>query len=50
MNFNKYTVLKILVELNFYCAVVLLISLSFLSYSDEYSVFVFNEDLYGAFR
>ena len=48
MNFNKYTVLKILVELNFYCAVVLLISLSFLSYSDEYSVFVFNEDLYGA--
>jgi hypothetical protein len=45
---NKYTILKILIEFNFYCAVVLLISLSFLCFSDEYSLFIFNENLYGA--
>ncbi len=45
---NKYTILKILIEFNFYCAAVLLISLSFLCFSDEYSLFIFNENLYGA--
>lgn len=48
LSFNKYTFLKILIEFNFYCAVVLLIGASFLSMLDEYSVFTFNEDLYGA--
>ncbi len=45
---NKFTLLRILIELNFYCAVTLLIGASFLSIYDEYSLFIFNEDLYGA--
>lgn len=48
LSINKFTVLRILIELNFYCAVTLLIGASFLSIYDEYSLFIFNEDLYGA--
>ncbi len=45
---HKFTALRILIELNFYCAVAILIGASFLSINDEYSLFIFNEDLYGA--
>jgi len=39
---------KFLVELNFYVAVIVLVTFCALSISDSYSLFVFNEDLYGA--
>ena len=39
---------KLLVEFNFYVAVLVLIGFCLLSVSDSFSIFSFNEDLYGA--
>jgi hypothetical protein len=39
---------KLLVQINFYVAVIVLIGFCLLSVSDDYSLFDFNEDLYGA--
>ncbi len=40
--------LKYLLEVNFYASVILLLAGSFLSVSDNHSLFEFKEDLYGA--
>lgn len=42
----KITIFSI--EINFYMAVIVLISAGFLSVSERYSFFEFNENLYGA--
>jgi hypothetical protein len=39
---------KLLVEFNFYVAVLVLIGFCLLSVSDSFSIFSFNEELYGA--
>ena len=40
--------IKLLLEANFYISVIVLIAGCLLSVSDSYSLFEFNEDLYGA--
>jgi uncharacterized membrane protein len=40
--------IKLLLEVNFYISVMILITGCLLSISDNYSLFEFNEDLYGA--
>lgn len=47
MTSNIFQVLKFLVLANFIISVMLLITGSFLSLSDRYSLFEFNQDLYG---
>jgi hypothetical protein len=39
---------QLIVEINFYISVIVLISGGILSFSGTYSIFEFNEDLYGA--
>ena len=39
---------KLLVQINFYVSAIVLAAFSLLSFSDNFSVFSFNEDLYGA--
>jgi len=48
MTFNALQSVKFLIEVNFYLSVIVLIAGGFLSVSGGYSVFEFNEDLYGA--
>ena len=48
MRFIKVENLKYLLEVNFYASVILLLAGSFLSVSDNHSLFEFKEDLYGA--
>jgi hypothetical protein len=40
--------IKIIVEINFYISVILLVAGGFLSVTDNYSLFQFNQELYGA--
>lgn len=40
--------MQFLIELNFYLSVIVLVFGSMLSVSENYSIFEFNEDLYGA--
>ena len=39
---------KLLVQINFYVSAIVLTAFCLLSFSDNFSVFSFNEDLYGA--
>jgi len=48
MTFKKMQGIKFLIEANFYISAIVLIVGGFLSISDHYSFFEFNEDLYGA--
>ncbi len=48
MTLKIIKVLRFFVEINFYLSVVVLVTGSFLSLSDSYSFFEFNESLYGA--
>ena len=48
MRFIKVENLTYLLEVNFYASVILLLAGSFLSVSDNHSLFEFKEDLYGA--
>ena len=48
MSFNGIQSIKFLLEVNFYISVIVLIAGGMLSVSGNYSIFEFNEDLYGA--
>jgi len=48
MAFKGLQSIKFLLEVNFYISVIMLIAGGFLSVSDSYSFFEFNQDLYGA--
>lgn len=48
LTITKFTILQKLLEINFYFSAALLICGSIFSISDEYTIFTFNEDLYGA--
>jgi hypothetical protein len=48
MEFKAFKSVKFLLEANFYLSVIVLLAGCFLSVSDNYSLFAFNEDLYGA--
>ena len=48
MSFNGNKSIKLLLEVNFYISVIVLIVGGMLSVSGSYSIFEFNEDLYGA--
>ena len=48
MSFNGIKRIKLLLEVNFYISVIVLIAGGMLSVSGSYSIFEFNEDLYGA--
>ena len=48
MSFNGIQSIKFLLEVNFYISVIVLIAGGMLSVSGSYSIFEFNEDLYGA--
>ena len=48
MSFNGIKSIKLLLEVNFYISVIVLITGGMLSVSGSYSIFEFNEDLYGA--
>ena len=48
MTFKGLQSIKFLLEVNFYISVIMLIAGGFLSVSDSYSFFEFNQDLYGA--
>jgi uncharacterized membrane protein len=48
MNGIAFKSIKLLLEVNFYISVMVLIAGCLLSVSDSYSLFEFNEDLYGA--
>jgi len=48
MVFKAFKSIKFLLEANFYLSVIVLLAGCFLSVSDNYSLFAFNEDLYGA--
>jgi hypothetical protein len=48
MAFKGLQSIKFLLEVNFYISVIILIAGGFLSVSDSYSFFEFNQDLYGA--
>jgi uncharacterized membrane protein len=48
MNSMAFKSIKLLLEINFYISVIVLITGGLLSMSDSYSLFEFNEDLYGA--
>ena len=47
MSFNGNKSIKLLLEVNFYISVIVLIVGGMLSVSGSYSIFEFNEDLYG---
>ncbi|MCX7108074.1 MAG: hypothetical protein NTV66_10980 [Methylococcales bacterium] len=48
MEFKAFKSIKFLLEANFYLSVIVLLAGCSLSVSDNYSLFAFNEDLYGA--
>jgi hypothetical protein len=48
MNQMALKSIKLILEANFYISVIVLIAGCLLSVSDHYSIFEFNEDLYGA--
>jgi len=48
MPFNGIQSIKFLIEVNFYISVIVLIAGGMLSISGSYSIFEYNEDLYGA--
>lgn len=48
MSFNGIKSIKLLLEVNFYISVIVVIAGGMLSVSGSYSIFEFNEDLYGA--
>jgi hypothetical protein len=48
MAFKSIQSIKFLFEVNFYISVIVLIAGGLLSASGSYSIFEFNEDLYGA--
>ena len=48
MSFKGIRILKFLLNVNFALSVIVLIAGGFLSGSESYSIFEFNEDLYGA--
>ncbi|MDD5267529.1 MAG: hypothetical protein PHO08_10425 [Methylococcales bacterium] len=48
LSFNGIQSIKFLLEVNFYISVIVLIAGGMLSVSGSYSIFEFNEDLYGA--
>ena len=48
MSFHGIKSIKLLLEVNFYISVIVLIAGGLLSVSGSYSIFEFNEDLYGA--
>jgi uncharacterized membrane protein len=48
MSFNGIKSIKLLLEVNFYISVIVFIAGGMLSVSGSYSIFEFNEDLYGA--
>ena len=48
MEFKAFKSVKFLLEANFYLSVTVLLTGCLLSVSDNYSIFAFNEDLYGA--
>jgi len=48
MNGMAFKSIKLLLEVNFYISVLVLLAGCLLSVSDRYSLFEFNEDLYGA--
>ncbi len=48
MTLKIIKMLRLSVEINFYFSVVVLVMGGFLSFSDSYSFFEFNESLYGA--
>lgn len=48
MNGMAFKSIKLLLEVNFYISVLVLLAGCLLSVSDSYSLFEFNEDLYGA--
>ena len=48
MSFNGIQSIKFLLEVNFYISVIVLIAGGMLSVFGSYSIFEFNEDLYGA--
>ena len=48
ITFKGLQSIKFLLEANFYLSVIMLIAGGFLSVSESYSIFEFNEDLYGA--
>ena len=48
MNDMAFKSIKLILEANFYISVIVLIAGCLLSVSDSYSIFEFNEDLYGA--
>ncbi|MDD5632253.1 MAG: hypothetical protein PHI13_09545 [Methylococcales bacterium] len=48
LSFNGIQSIKFLLEVNFYISVIVLIAGGVLSVSGSYSIFEFNEDLYGA--
>ena len=48
MSFHGIKSIKLLLEVNFYISVIVLIAGGMLSVSGSYSIFEFNEDLYGA--
>jgi hypothetical protein len=48
MEFKAFKSIKFFLEANFYLSVTVLLTGCLLSVSDNYSIFAFNEDLYGA--
>ena len=48
MSFHGIKSIKLLLEVNFYISVIVLIAGGMLSVSGSYSIFEYNEDLYGA--
>jgi hypothetical protein len=48
MTFKGLQILKFLLEINFTLSVIVLLAGGFLSVSESFSIFEFNEDLYGA--
>lgn len=48
MTFKGLQKIKFLLKVNFYLSVIVLIAGGFLSVSESYSIFEYNEDIYGA--
>ena len=48
MSFNGIKCIKLLLEVNFYISAIVLIAGGMLSVSGSYTIFEYNEDLYGA--
>lgn len=48
MTLKNIKIIEFAIEINFYLSVIVLITAGFLSISDSYSIFEFNENLYGA--